>query len=899
MTRLIGDAFVRIRPDTSRTGGEVRRQLSPQIAKAGQEHGRMFGTSFVRASAGPFRAMGGILTRSLGGVIAGLGAVAGIHAFAGFITDARDSAKVASLTAATIKATGGAAKITAIQVGNLATAISNKTGKDDEAIQSGQNMLLTFKGIRDEAGKNNRIFDQASTVLTDMVSAMNGGVVTEENMRKGGIQLGKALNDPIKGISALQRVGVTFTAKQKDQIAAMVKVGNVAGAQKIILKELRSEFGGAAAATSSATDKMKVALGNLGEQIGGFLLPVIDRFARLAVKTLIPGIQAMFAAFQDGTVTAHGFIGAMQNVGATVGNVVAIFRGRIIAPEAENGFTRFAHLLHDQVIPALRDIGGWLLKNRDVVLLVGGVFAAFKIGFFVQGLWAAVVATKAMIVAQGGLNAAMRANLIGIVITALAGLIALIIYAYKHSETFRNIVQGAWRGIQVAVSFAWNNVIKPTVTALVWYFRNVVAPTALWLWNNVLKPAWVGISTAVKIASVVIQVALKLWILYLQNVVFPVIRFLWNNVVRPVFTDIAAKISFVWTKIIRPVFSALGSFIKDKVAPAFVVGVTAIRVAWEKVKDAAKAPVSFVINRVINPLIGGFNSIAGKLGVKDRIPTIPGIGDGQGGLSAPGRGNSRGTGDGLGDVLGFFKGPAKWISDKAGLGRIRDKFGNTFLTRVLTGGGRKVVDWLKDKALSVFGGTELGGLAGGKGLAGLQPGILGVLGALRRVFGNVPVISGFRPGAVTLTGHQSYHALGRAIDIKPVYAWAAFLNAAYGSRLRELITPWQNFNILNGRRHTYTGAVWAQHNFAGGNAHIHAALDDYGTRTLRPGLNIIPNNTGRPEPIGALQGMAGGPHFHFHDSVIASERQAEDLLVKAYKSAVANKRIPAPSGRIR
>src|SRR6266498_455756 len=264
MARTIGDAFVRIRPDTSRTGGELRRELSPEIARAGREHGRMFGTSFVRASAGPFRSVGGVLTRSLGGVVAGLGAVAGIKVFAGFIADAEDSAKVARLTAATIKATGGAAKITAVQVGNLATAISNKTGKDDEAIQSGQNMLLTFKGIRDEAGKNNRIFDQASTVLTDMVSAMNGGVVTEENMRKGGIQLGKALNDPIKGIGALQRVGVTFTDAQKKQIAAMVKVGDVAGAQKIILGELRSEFGGAAAATSSATDKMKVALGNLG-----------------------------------------------------------------------------------------------------------------------------------------------------------------------------------------------------------------------------------------------------------------------------------------------------------------------------------------------------------------------------------------------------------------------------------------------------------------------------------------------------------------------------------------------------------------------------------------------------------------------------------------------------------
>jgi hypothetical protein len=52
------------------------------------------------------------------------------------------------------------------QVGNLATAISNKVGIDDEAIQSGQNLLLTFKNIRNEAGKGNDIFNQTTSIMT-------------------------------------------------------------------------------------------------------------------------------------------------------------------------------------------------------------------------------------------------------------------------------------------------------------------------------------------------------------------------------------------------------------------------------------------------------------------------------------------------------------------------------------------------------------------------------------------------------------------------------------------------------------------------------------------------------------------------------------------------------------
>ena len=48
--------------------------------------------------------------------------------------------------------------------------------------------------------------------------------------------VGKALNDPLKGLTALSRIGVQFTAQQQEQIKAMVEVGDVAGAQKIILR---------------------------------------------------------------------------------------------------------------------------------------------------------------------------------------------------------------------------------------------------------------------------------------------------------------------------------------------------------------------------------------------------------------------------------------------------------------------------------------------------------------------------------------------------------------------------------------------------------------------------------------------------------------------------------------
>lgn len=92
----------------------------------------------------------------------------------------------------------------------------------------------------------------------------------------------------------------------------------------------------------------------------------------------------------------------------------------------------------------------------------------------------------------------------------------------------------------------------------------------------------------------------------------------------------------------------------------------------------------------------------------------------------------------------------------------------------------------------------------------------------------VNMISGFRRGSRTLSGNLSYHARNRAVDFPPVLAMARFMYQNYKSRLKEAITPYQQYNVHNGRSRRWTGAVWNQHNFAGGNAHNHFAMANGG-----------------------------------------------------------------------
>jgi hypothetical protein len=247
--------------------------------------------------------------KKLASVGAGLVGAAGVVSFfKSSMAEAEEAQKVAGQTAAVIASTGSAANVSAKHVDDLANSISKYAGIDDEAIASGENMLLTFTNVRNEVGKGNDVFDQATKAATDMAVALGTDVTGAAKT------LGIALNDPVKGMSKLQKAGVTFTDQQKEQVAQMVENNNTMGAQKVILAELSKEFGGSAAAQATASDKMKVALGNLEEEVGQALLPVIEGLANFLTDDVIPAFSAVVGWIKQNQTTVKilaGVVAAM------------------------------------------------------------------------------------------------------------------------------------------------------------------------------------------------------------------------------------------------------------------------------------------------------------------------------------------------------------------------------------------------------------------------------------------------------------------------------------------------------------------------------------------------------------------------------------------------------------
>jgi hypothetical protein len=194
---------------------------------------------------------------------------------------------------AALRATGHAAGLSADELKNFAANMQRSTGIADDELENFMAVLLTFRNVQGD------VFLEATELAADMAAIM------QTDLSSAALQLGKALNDPIKGMTALQRVGVAFTQQQKDMVKKLVESGRGLEAQKIILKELRSEFGGAAAGMLGDTEGdiklATAALGEMREETGqvGMQMALLGKQMEFAFAS---GSNVFFSMF-DGLAT--------------------------------------------------------------------------------------------------------------------------------------------------------------------------------------------------------------------------------------------------------------------------------------------------------------------------------------------------------------------------------------------------------------------------------------------------------------------------------------------------------------------------------------------------------------------------------------------------------------------
>ena len=139
--------------------------------------------------------------------------------------------------------------------------IADRLGKatlfDEEDFTAQFKLFTSFRNIGVDS------YERVGEAAADIATKLGTGP------KEAALQLAKALEDPAKQVTALARSGTVFTEQQKEQIKTLQESGKLLEAQDIILKEIETQYGGAAKAAGSAG--FAGALDSAGEAYRDFL----------------------------------------------------------------------------------------------------------------------------------------------------------------------------------------------------------------------------------------------------------------------------------------------------------------------------------------------------------------------------------------------------------------------------------------------------------------------------------------------------------------------------------------------------------------------------------------------------------------------------------------------------
>ena len=499
--------------------------------------------------------------KKMAGAFAGVAVAVGAGKFLGGAIEEAEEARLSiAQTNAVIASTAGVANVTAKDVDSLSGSLSALTGIDDEVIAGGQNILLTFTKVRNEVGKGNDIFDQGTKAALDMSVALG------QDLQSSSILVGKALNDPVKGMTALTRSGIQFTEQQKDQVKAMVAAGDTLGAQKVILKELETQFGGSAEAAASPMARLKVAFGNLQETIGTALMPALFAAATFLSDKLPGAIEAAKRAF--------------ASVVAALQPVIAFVKAAFAPGQVDVTWL-------DTLVGGIRALVGAFQNAGDGITSSGFAGAMEQVGIVARGVFEFIRDNATPILVALGVT-------LGLIVSPIGVLVAALVYAYTQFDGFRNVVNAV-------VGFLTDTVI-PGIVSFASFIADQFGKLSAWTrahWGAIQEAIGHVIAVVSGIIETFVSVIQALWQAWGDELV-NIVGIVWDqirNTVETVFGIIQgiieaglAIINGDWGQAwdaIKNILSEAWEFIRETI-------VNALRLAREAVEAGVSAIVALV-----------------------------------------------------------------------------------------------------------------------------------------------------------------------------------------------------------------------------------------------------------------------------------------------------------------
>lgn len=272
----------------------------------------------------------------------------------------------------------------------FSSALMMEIAIDDEQIMAVEGKLATFEKVIKNSAGTAEIFERSTRAAFDMQAAGFGDAMSNAT------QLGKALGDPLKGMQALRKSGTLMQADIDRIGKEYQKTGNLLKAQRQIMDAIEKQVQGKAAANAKATEKIKIAFGEIAEQIGGALLPAVNRFAKWLSDTL-PNIQKWIE--KNKTLISNGVILAAVVTGASlaISGIAFVVGGFLKVLSFLSSAIGFTIKVFQFLGTVIRVVSAFMMANPIIAIITGIAVAALliymywdKIKAFFLKLWEGV-----------------------------------------------------------------------------------------------------------------------------------------------------------------------------------------------------------------------------------------------------------------------------------------------------------------------------------------------------------------------------------------------------------------------------------------------------------------------------------------------------------------------------
>jgi phage-related protein len=531
--------------------GKDLERAQKQLA-AMQKEAATFGNKFSAAGK-QLQSVGDRMSKVGGSLTKGvtLPIIAGGAALVAFAKGAED-AEIANRKLGAVLDSMGYPQATE-RVSAYAEELERSLAVDADIIKAAQTKLATFKNLTASVNEAGGAFDRATVASLDLAAAGFGSAETNA------VQLGKALQDPIKGITALGRAGVTFTEQEKAKIKTLVESGDLLSAQNMVLQAIETQVGGTAEAGASSFEKMKLSLMQVADAIGMAVLPLInqlaDFIANTLVPTVVPMIDRMVDSFNNMEPAAKKALFIFTGLAAGAGPLLMIV-GKLVSISgvlvtALGGITIAGTILAIKVVAVVAAIAGivmafkWAYENSESLRnAVDGLVTTFKNVFnIVKG---------SVMGAFDSMNGAVGKS--NTIFTLVGNYLKVFFTAYVTYLT--GIIKGLGAAFQVAVKVfeigftvlkMGANIIKGLLVAAFDILMNKLGPisTALRAVANGVRSAFSGIAGFVSSAFNNVGKAIETFINFAINGINVLIR-AYNAI--PIVSDIAEIAEFSFSK---------------------------------------------------------------------------------------------------------------------------------------------------------------------------------------------------------------------------------------------------------------------------------------------------------------------------------------------------------------